>query len=144
MQAACSPSPVTCDPSHPTTCSPFRNDAADSVVYAKAGNFPYPLCQVAYPQCAGVIAGKTNYYHTDPASPSTHNNPACQNVQAALHDAIAEGSCPAGIGADANSSYTVWPYNVSISGGSTSTCLTDPAINQPPLLLFLGCNSLLE
>lgn len=33
---------------------------------------------------------------------------------------------------------------ISISGGSTSTCLTDPAINQPPLLLFLGCNSLLE
>jgi hypothetical protein len=91
-----------------------------------------------------VIAGKTNYYHVDPASPSTHNSPACANVQAAIRDAIAEGSCPPGIGADANGSWTVWPYNASISGGSTSTCLTDPAIGQPPLLLFLGCSSLLK
>jgi len=91
--------------------------------------------------CSSVISGKTNYYHQNG---STANNAACKNVQNAIHDAIAEGSCPAGLGSDANNSWKLWPYNIGIGAGTTGTPLVDPAVGQPPLLLFLGCNSLLQ
>jgi len=58
--------------------------------------------------------------------------------------AIAEGSCPAAVGSDANNSWKLWPYNVGVGAGTNATPVVDPALGQPPLLLFLGCNSLLQ
>jgi hypothetical protein len=109
-------------------------------VYANAATIPYQL-SATYSSCSSVISGKTNYYHQNG---STANNPACQNVQNAIHDAIAEGSCPVAPGSDANNSWKLWPYNVGVGTGTTATALIDPAVGQPPLLLFLGCNSLLQ
>ena len=140
VQPSCPPTTVTCtDPQlHPTTCSHFAEDAEDDVVYTNAAHIPYQLSN-DHPQCESTISGKTNFYRTNSG---TKNDPACTNVQRAIHDAIAEGSCPPGIGG-ANEGKT-WPYNVGIGGGSTATSLVDPALGQPPLLLFLGCNSLLQ
>ena len=145
MQLYCLPTTVTCtDPSlYPTTCSHFAEDAPDDVVYTRVANIPYQL-SADHTACAGVLAGKSNYYHTDPATPSTHGDPACVNVQRAIHDAVAEGSCPAGVGADKDSSWAVWPYNIDVGAGSSGTPLIDPALGQPPLLQWLGCNSLLQ
>lgn len=142
LQARCPTTTVTCtDPgNNPTTCSNFAKDADDTVVYANAAKIPFQL-SATYSSCSSVIGGKTNYYHQQG---STANNPACQNVQNAIHDAIAEGSCPAATGSDANNSWKLWPYNVGVGAGTTSTTVVDPAVGQPPLLLFLGCNSLLQ
>lgn len=133
---------MTCtDPgNNPTTCSNFAKDADDTVVYANAARIPFQL-SATYSSCSSVIGGKTNYYHQNG---STANNPACQNVQNAIHDAIAEGSCPAAVGSDANNSWKLWPYNVGVGAGTNATPVVDPALGQPPLLLFLGCNSLLQ
>ena len=142
VQPSCPPTTVTCtDPNNfPTKCSNFAKDATNDVVYMNAANISYQLSN-DHPSCESVISGKTNFYHTNSG---TKNDPACTNVQRAIHDAIAEGLCPPGIGADANTSWMAWPYNVGIGGGSTATSLVDPALGQPPLLLFLGCNSLLR
>jgi hypothetical protein len=143
VQPYCPPTTVTCtDPElAPTTCSHFSKDAEDAVVYMNAAHIPYQLSN-DHPSCEGVISGKTNFYRTDS---STKNDPACTNAQRAIHDAIAAGDCPPGIGANANNSWMAWPYNFGIGPGSgaTTTKLVDPAIGQPPLLFFLGCNSLL-
>jgi hypothetical protein len=145
MQLYCLPTTVTCtDPSlHPTTCSHFAEDAPNDVVYTRVANIPYQL-SAGHASCPGVLAGKTNYYHSDPASPATHSDPACINVRRAIHDAVAEGACPAGIGADAGTSWTAWPYNIDIGTGSAATPIIDPALGHPPLLQWLGCNSLLQ
>jgi hypothetical protein len=142
MQPSCPPTTVTCTDStlYPTTCSHFAEDATNDVVYTNALHIPYRLSN-DHPQCESVIGGKTNFYLTNSG---TKNDPACSNVQRAIHDAIAEGSCPAGFGADANTSWMVWPYNVGLGPGTIPTTLVDPALGQPPLLLFLGCNSLLQ
>src|SRR5262249_3505178 len=134
----------------PTTCSVFapivsengnsvQQQRPDAVVYENVAQFQFPICPSQYPSsCSGVIAGKTNYYHTNSGSPGTHADPACLNVQRAIHDAIAEGSCPAGVGADANTSQNVWPYNLSLGSGLTSTCLPYP-VTQSALLPSIGC-----
>ena len=150
VSVTCLPSAVTCNTSQVTTCSVFApivtengNSAAqqrsDDVVYENVLTFPYQICVSSqYPQCTQVIAGKTNYYHNSSDSPSTHDDPACLNVQRAIHDAIAEGSCPAGVAANANTSENVWPYNLSIASGQSSGCLPYPG-TQPALLPFIGC-----
>ena len=136
------PSPVTCtDPDlNPTTCSNFANDASDDVVYANAANIPYQV-SASYPSCSGVISGKVNFYHNNL---STQSDAACLNVQRSINDAVSEGSCPAAIGMTASNSWMAWPYNIGLGTGSNATPLVDPALGQPPLLLFLGCNSLLQ
>ncbi|HKU85426.1 MAG TPA: hypothetical protein VJV77_03725, partial [Casimicrobiaceae bacterium] len=142
VQARCPPTTVVCtDPVlNSTTCSNFAKDASDDVVYANAARIPYQL-SATYSSCSSVISGKTNFYRTDGINA---DNPACQNVRNAIHDAIAEGSCPAAPGSDANGSWKLWPYNVGLGAGTTATTAVDPAIGQPPLLLYLGCNSMLQ
>ena len=142
VQARCPTTTITCtDPgNNPTTCSNFAKDADDTVVYANAAKIPIQL-SATYSSCSSVISGKTNYYHQNG---STANSPACQNVQNAIHDAIAEGSCPTAVGSDANNSWKLWPYNIGVGTGTNATPVVDPALGQPPLLLFLGCNSLLQ
>ncbi len=142
LQARCRPSPVTCtDPVlNTTTCSNFAKDASDDVVYGRAANIPYQL-SASYPSCSGVIGGKVNFYHNNL---STQSDGACVNVQRSINDAVSEGSCPSGIGMSAGNSWMAWPYNVGLGTGSSATPVIDPALGQPPLLLFLGCNSLLQ
>ncbi len=142
VQARCRPTTVTCtDPTvNSTTCSNFAKDASDDIVYSNAQNPTYQI-SASYPQCSSVISGKVNYYHQNV---STAGDGACVNVQRSINDAVTEGSCPAGIGQTAGNSWLVWPYNVGIGAGSSWTALTDPALGHPPLLLFLGCSSLLQ
>lgn len=142
VQARCPTTTITCtDPgNNPTTCSNFAKDADNAVVYANAAKIPFQL-SATYSSCSSVIGGKTNYYHQNG---TTAQDPACHNVQNAIHDAIAEGSCPAAVGSDANNSWKLWPYNVGVGAGTNATPVVDPALGQPPLLLFLGCNSLLQ
>jgi hypothetical protein len=145
----CLPSAVPCNTSQVTTCSVFApivtenghsapQQRPDDVVYENVAQLQLPICPSQYSSCSQVIVGKTNYYQGNSASPGTHDDPACLNVQRAIHDAIADGSCPAGLAADANSSKNVWPYNLPLGSGQTSGCLPYP-VTQPALLPFVGC-----
>jgi hypothetical protein len=59
-----------------------------AIRYTNTANISYVL-STDHPTCAPVIGGKTNFYHTDPSSTSTHGDPACANVQRAIHDGMA-------------------------------------------------------
>jgi hypothetical protein len=127
----------------PTTCSVFRQDPDDDVVYETVATLPYQICVSSqYSNCVGVIKGKTNYYKTNP---STQSKGACNNLGQAIADAIAEGSCPAALGTRGNNyaSLNVWPYNTPIGAGAATTCLPDP-VDQPAIFLAASCGSRLQ
>ncbi|MGH8583754.1 MAG: hypothetical protein ACREWG_13435 [Gammaproteobacteria bacterium] len=75
---------------HSLSFSHFAEDAADDVVYMNAANIPYQLSN-DHASCESEISAKTEYYHTNSQSPDTHDDPACTNVQRAIHDAIVQG-----------------------------------------------------